>query len=88
MTWTIRYLKSARKDFEKIPPQHRQRIRKYLESRIAGHHDPRKLGKPLTGRLSNYWRYRIGPYRVICEFRDEVLVVVVVRVGGRKDVYR
>ncbi len=50
-------------------------------------HDPRTLGKPLKGRFSELWRYRVGDYRVVCELRDELLVVLVVRIGHRRGVY-
>lgn len=88
MTWVIEYLQSARKTVEKIDPQTRRRIRDYLEYRVAELDDPRKLGKSLKGRLSELWRYRIGDYRVVCELRDKDLVVLVVRIGHRKEVYR
>jgi mRNA interferase RelE/StbE len=50
--------------------------------------NPRQLGKALKGQLSTLWRYRVGDYRVVCALRDEVLVVLVVRIGHRKWVYR
>jgi len=51
-----------------------------------------KLGhteaKALKGRLAELWRYRVGNYRLVCELRDEVLVILVIRIGHRSDVYR
>ena len=88
MAWTIRYLKSARKEAQKIDSKARERIREYLEQRVAGLEDPRQLGEPLKGQFASLWRYRIGDYRVICELRDHELVVLVVRLGHRKEVYR
>lgn len=88
MAWTIRYLKSARKEARKIDPQDRERIRDYMEQRVAGLEDPRQLGEPLKGQLASLWRYRVGDYRVICELRDQELVILVIRLGHRKDVYR
>jgi mRNA interferase RelE/StbE len=72
----------------KIDPAARQRIREYLEQRVANLSDPRQLGNPLKGELASLWRYRVGDYRLICELRDEVLVVLVVRIGHRREVYR
>jgi mRNA interferase RelE/StbE len=72
----------------KIDPAARQRIREYLEQRVANLSDPRQLGKPLKGELASLWRYRVGDYRLIYELRDEVLVVLVVRIGHRREVYR
>ena len=88
MAWTIRYLKSARKEARKIDPQDRERIRDYMEQRVAGLEDPRQLREPLKGHLASLWRYRVGDYRVICELRDQELVILVIRLGHRKDVYR
>ncbi len=88
MGWTIRYLKSAQKEAQKIDPQARERIRHYLEQRIARLEDPRQLGEPLKGQLASLWRYRVGAYWVICELRDQELLILVVRLGHRKEVYR
>ena len=88
MSWRIEYLKSARKDIQKIDPQTRQQIRDYLEQRVATLDNPRQLGKAPKGPLSALWRYRVGNYRLVCEIHDEVLVVLVVRIGHRKKVYK
>ena len=87
MTWRVEYLASAAKSFRKIDPQQRQRIRDYLEQRVIALDDPRQLGKPLRGELAEFWRYRVGDYRVICHIEDERLVVLAVRAAHRKDVY-
>lgn len=88
MAWTIRYAKVTQKEARKIDPESRRRIRQYLEERVAGLADPRELGSPLQGNLTGLWRYRVGHYRLICEIRDEELVVLAVRIGHRKEVYR
>jgi mRNA interferase RelE/StbE len=88
VTWTIEYARSVRKDVRKLDPQARERIRQYLEERIASLDDPRQLGDPLRGTMAGLWRYRVGDYRVIAEMQDDRLVVLVVRVGHRKSVYR
>lgn len=66
----------------------RSRIKNYLETRVAMREDPRSLGKRLSGDLSFLWRYRVGDYRVLCRIQDDVLVVLVVSVGDRKEVYK
>lgn len=87
MTWKVEYLASAAKSFRKLDPQQRRRIRVYLEERVVSLNDPRQLGKPLRGELTQFWRYRVGDYRVICQIQDDRLVVLVVRVAHRKNVY-
>jgi mRNA interferase RelE/StbE len=49
--------------------------------------DPRTLGRALRGELSEYWRYRVGDYRLVCEIQDDVLTVLVVRIAHRSKVY-
>lgn len=87
MSWRIEYLASAAKDFRKIAPQQRQRIRAFLEQRVVTLEHPRQLGKPLKGELAELWRYRVGEYHVICQLQDDRLVVLVIRAGHRKDIY-
>ena len=50
--WKIRYLRSARKDAQKIDPHIREKIRGYLEQRVASLDDLRQLGEPLKGQLA------------------------------------
>ena len=65
-----------------------RRIVDYMNERVAGLEDPRRLGKALTGPLGRLWRYRIGDCRVICDIQDGALRVLVVRIGSRDKVYR
>lgn len=71
----------------KIDRQSLQRIKDSL-SDILELDDPRDRGRGLTANLSGYWRYRIGDYRVIVEFHDEVMVIVAIGLGHRSEIYR
>ena len=71
----------------RLDQQVARRIRNFMRDRIAARDNPREIGKALHGRLSGYWRYRVGDWRVICDIQDAALVVLVVEVGGRDDVY-
>lgn len=88
MAWTIEYAASARKIVEKLDSRTRTRVRDFLEVRVAALEDPRSTGKPLSGPLSTYWSYRIGDYRAICEIHDREIVILVLKIGNRRDVYR
>ncbi|ACL74299.1 type II toxin-antitoxin system RelE family toxin [Thioalkalivibrio sulfidiphilus] len=88
MVWTIEYAQSAKKSVKGLDPPTRRRIRDYLEQRVAALQNPRGLGAPLKGEFSELWRYRIGDYRVICELQDEKLVILVIRIAHRREVYR
>jgi mRNA interferase RelE/StbE len=59
----------------------------YLSDRIEGCKNPRHFGEPLKGNKSGLWRYRVGDYRVICEFQDQRLVVLALSVGHRREIY-
>ena len=88
MQWTIEFSETAKKQLKKLDPQTRQRILRYLEDRVQRLDNPRDLGKSLTGSaLGDFWRYRVGDYRVIVEIRDNELVVIVVKIGPRDKIY-
>ncbi|UGX88074.1 type II toxin-antitoxin system RelE/ParE family toxin [Phyllobacterium meliloti] len=66
-----------------------RRIMAFLGTRIALLDDPRQTGKTLRGAtLGSLWRYRVGDYRIICEIQDQKLVVLVIDIGHRREVYR
>lgn len=89
MAWSVDFAASAKRELEKLDGQHRTRILKFLYERVATADDPRSLGKALRGpQLAEYWRYRVGDYRVICEIVDDRLVVLVLHVAHRKEIYR
>lgn len=68
--------------------QSARRILDFLDERISFQSDPRVSGKALTGPLGGLWRYRIGDFRVVCEIQDQRIVVLVLAVGNRRDIYR
>ncbi len=87
MPWICRFDERTRKDFRKLDKQIQSQILDYLEERISGDTDPRRFGKGLQSNLSGLWCYRVGNYRVVCQLKDSELLVLVVSVGRRKDVY-
>lgn len=87
MDWRVRFSKRAEKQLDKLDNQIRKQIFLYFESRVAAEPDPRRLGKALSGEFRGYWRYRIGDYRAICELRDHELIVLVLAIGHRKEIY-
>lgn len=88
MSWTIEYADSAVTQLRELDRRTARRIVDYMEGRVAVLDDPRSRGKALTGPLGKLWRYRVGNHRVICDIQDDVLRILVVRVGGRDKVYR
>ena len=88
MAWTIDYTDTAKKQLQKMDRQTARRLMDYMDERIAPLQDPRTTGKPLTGSRGGFWRYRVGDYRLICHIQDEVMSVLVVQIGHRREVYR
>lgn len=88
MAWTIEYSDVARNQLRKLDRQSSRRILDYMDQRIAPLEDVRSASKAPRGPFGDFWRYRIGTYRVICELHDKGLRVLVVRIGDRKEVYR
>ena len=88
MAWTLRISETARRQLKKLDPSTAQGLLRYLNRLLLQTEDPRQRGKALTANLSGLWRYRVGDYRVICQIEDDHLVVLVVGLSHRRDVYR
>ena len=88
MNWECEISERARKQLKKLGHTAQIEIISYLEKRLQGKENPRRLGKPLVGDLAGLWRYRVGSYRIICKIEDEKLIVLLVAVGDRKNIYR
>jgi mRNA interferase RelE/StbE len=89
MAWSVELSEGADRQLSRLDPQHRTRILKFLHERVARLGDPRSIGEALHGSpLGEFWRYRVGDYRLICKIEDDRLVVLVLRVGHRKEIYR
>lgn len=87
MTWIVEFDDAAAKELRRLDRQTQHSILRYLHERTATDEDPRRFGKPLSRQLVGLWRYRIRDYRVICNIEDDKLIVLVLRVGHRKDIY-
>jgi mRNA interferase RelE/StbE len=89
MAWRIEYDAGAEKDLSNLDRQVAQRIVKFLGQRVAKLEDPRSIGAALKGSvLGDFWKYRVGDYRIVAEIQDKVLRIYVVQIGDRKEVYR
>ncbi len=85
--WTIEFDDRARRELRKLDAATQQSILRYLRERIAGAENPRQFGKPLRMNLAGLWRYRVGDYRLICRIEENRLVVLVLKIGHRREVY-
>ncbi len=80
------FLPSAAKEIKKLDKTTAARILAYLKN-VATLDDPTSRGKSLTGNLAGYWRYRIGDYRVIAQLHNGEMIITVVKVNHRSQVY-
>ena len=87
MNWAYSFSEQARKDFLRLDRQVQKQILRYFDTRLAGTGNPRRFGKTLRGDLAGVWRYRVGDYRILCQIQDKQLLILVVAVGHRKNVY-
>ncbi|EBI7664400.1 type II toxin-antitoxin system RelE/ParE family toxin [Salmonella enterica] len=87
MVWTIKYSNQALKSLRKMDKQNARRIVDFMDLRIAVAVDPRQSGKPLKGELGEFWRYRVGDYRILCKICDGELVILATTIGHRREVY-
>lgn len=87
MSWDFEITERALKELRKLGHEPKRRILAFLSSRIEETEDPRSFGKPLKGDLGEFWRYRVDNYRILCKIEDDRLIVLVVKVGHRKDIY-
>ena len=89
MAWRIEFADSAAKQLRKLDPQIARRILTFLRDRIAPLDDPRSLGEALRGKLlGDFWKYRVGDWRIIADLDDGVMLITVIRLGNRRVVYR
>lgn len=89
MAYSVELAESADRELGKLDAQQRKRILKFLHERLAKLDNPRSIGEALRGsELGEFWKYRVGDYRLISKIEDERLVVLVLRVGHRREIYR
>jgi len=89
MAWKVEIEAAAERELDKLDPQNAKRILLFLYSRVAELEDPRSVGEALKGsKLGEFWKYRVGDFRIIASIEDGALRILVVKVGNRREVYR
>lgn len=88
MYYSVEYTPQALKELKKLDKQTRALIIGWIERNLVGCENPRQHGKGLTANRSGQWRYRIGDYRVIAEIQDNKVVIMVLSVGHRSEIYK
>ncbi len=89
MAWDIELDRAAERELDGLDPQVAKRILLFLYERVAQLDNPRSIGEALKGvKLGNLWKYRVGDYRIISSIEDNRLVILVVKIGNRREVYK
>jgi mRNA interferase RelE/StbE len=89
MAYGVELSIAADRELGRLDMQHRKRILKFLHERVAKLDDPRSIGQaPHGSRLGEFWKYRVGDYRLVCKIEDDRLLVLILRVGHRTNIYR
>lgn len=88
MIWHVDFTDDAERTFRKLPKAEQVRIARYINERLETRFDPKRFAKPLQGIRSGLWRWRVGDYRLIGRLENSTLIILVVDIGHRKEVYR
>lgn len=89
LAWRIEFEEAALKELAKLDKPVARRILAFLRERVAALDDPRSVGEALKGsKLGEFWKYRVGDYRIVAHIEDGALRILVLKVGNRREVYR
>jgi mRNA interferase RelE/StbE len=89
MAWEIEFKRSALKQLEGLDAVTQEQVLIFLTDRLAPLIDPRQLGERLIGqKYRGIWKYRVGDYRILAEIKDDVVTILVVEIGHRREIYR
>ena len=88
MNYSVSISKPALKALKKMDQSNARAILSWIKKNLEGTDNPYKQGKQLKGNLSKFWRYRVGDYRILCEIKDGELIIIVVTVGHRREIYK
>lgn len=87
MKYKVVYEKKALKSLSKIDKSQRNIILSWIDKNLVDTDDPKKYGKALKGNLKEYWRYRVGNYRILADIDDKQIKIIIFNIGHRKDIY-
>jgi mRNA interferase RelE/StbE len=89
LAWRIEVSETAEKQLAKLDKPVAKRLRGFLVERLAPLDDPRSIGQALRGsELGEFWKYRVGDWRLVCQIKDAKILITVIRIGNRREIYR
>lgn len=87
MRYKVEFTKDALKELKKMDKYTALFITAWIRKNLEGCTDPHQHGKGLTANRSGQWRYRVGDYRIIADIQEEKVIILVLSIGHRRDVY-
>jgi mRNA interferase RelE/StbE len=87
LTWTIKFIPKIKKELRRLDKKDAKALLDFLEKEVLPLENPRALAIPLKKNLKEFWKFRVGDFRIIADIQDYELMILVVRVANRKDVY-
>ena len=89
MVWAIEFDEAAKKELAKLDRQVARRLLDFLKQRVISLKDPRSVGQALKGsKLGEFWKYRVRDFRIIASIQDQKMIILILRVGNRREIYR
>lgn len=85
--YKVLFTDGAKKQLKKLDKHTASLILGWIRKNLEGCTNPRQHGKSLTANRSGQWRYRVGDYRLIAEIQDKEIVILILNVGHRRDIY-
>lgn len=88
MKYHVEFTESALKELKKMDGQTARLITGWIKKNLEGCENPRQHGKGLTANRSGQWRYRVGDYRLLADIQDNKILILILHVGHRSEIYR
>ena len=87
MTYHVELTEQALKQLKKLDKHTASLITGWIRKNLEGCENPRQFGKGLTANRSGQWRYRIGDYRILADIQDNKILILILSIGHRSDIY-
>ena len=88
MAWTVKFSTRAVKSLKRIDRPNQELILKFMTEKVVKHSDPVSLAKKLSGNLGDFYRFRLGDYRIVCDVQNQELIILILQIGHRQNIYQ
>ena len=88
LAWTVKFSNRAVKSLKRIDRPNQELILKFMTEKVAKHPDPVSLAKKLSGNLGDFYRFRLGDYRIVCDVQNQELIILILQIGHRQNIYQ